>query len=187
MKIALIGDSIRMGYQHLVAIKCREADVWGPSENCRHGIRALDHFEEWVVHQQPDIVHVNFGLHDATIQADGEPQILLAQYRLSVQRFIARVRDLGRPGLIWATTTPLYVPEEDVPMARWRKRDEARIEAYNAAASEIVQREGFPVNDLHEVILHNDFSRCLQEDGCHITEFGNEVLSDAVVKAIRCY
>ncbi len=187
MKVVLIGDSIRMGYQHRVAQKCREAEIWGPPENGRHGIRVLDHFEEWVARQRPDVVHANFGLHDATIQADGEPQIVLHQYRLCVRRFIDRVRELGHPGLIWATTTPLYVPEEDVPMARWRKREEARIKDYNAAAREIVQREGFPVNDLHEVILRNDFSRCLQEDGCHITEFGNEVLSDAVVEAIRSY
>lgn len=187
MKVVLIGDSIRMGYQHLVVRKCREAEVWGPAENGRHGIWVLDHFEEWVAHQRPDIVHANFGLHDATVQADGEPQIVLHQYRLCVRRFIAWVRELGNTGLIWATTTPLYVPEEGVPMARWRKREEARIETYNTAALEIVQREGIPVNDLHGVIMDNDFSRCLQEDGCHITEFGNEVLSDAVVKAIRSY
>ena len=40
------------------------------------------------------------------------------------------------------------------------------------------------VNDLHNVIIQNGFIRCLTEDGCHMTEFGNEVLSDAVVEAI---
>ncbi len=40
------------------------------------------------------------------------------------------------------------------------------------------------MNDLHDVIVRNDFSKCLAEDGCHMTGFGNEVLSDAVVKAV---
>ena len=42
MKIVLIGDSIRMGYQPLVAAKCKAFNVWGPAENCRHSLWALD-------------------------------------------------------------------------------------------------------------------------------------------------
>ena len=72
MKVVLIGDSIRMGYQPLVAEKCGEAEVWGPAVNGRHSLWALDHFEEWVAAQEPDIVHVNFGIHDCSIQPDGE-------------------------------------------------------------------------------------------------------------------
>jgi len=47
-----------------------------------------------------------------------------------------------------------------------------------------MKSEGLPINDLHAVIVRSDFSKCLTQDGCHMTEFGNEVLSDAVVKAI---
>ncbi len=86
--------------------------------------------------------------------------------------------------MIWATTTPLYKAEEEKPMVEWQARATAEIEEYNAAALEIVQREGLPVNDLHEVVIRNDFTKCLIEDGCHMTEFGNEVLADAVVEAI---
>jgi len=32
--------------------------------------------------------------------------------------------------------------------------------------------------------FRSDFTRCLREDGCHMTEYGNEVLSDAVAQAI---
>jgi len=137
-----------------------------------------------VADQSPDVVHVNFGVHDVSLQEDGEHQVLLAQYRLCLQRFIDKVKQLGNTQMIWATTTPLYAPEEGVPMARWRVRTDAEIREYNEAALEIVRRAGLPVNDLHEVIMSNDFTKCLSEDGCHMTEFGNEVLSDAVVKAI---
>ena len=184
MKVVLIGDSIRMGYQPFVAEKCEDVEVWGPAENCRHSLWALDHFPVWVANQKPDIVHVNFGIHDAVPQEDGKHQILLEQYRLCLQRFIARVKNLGKTRMIWATITPLYSPIEGTPMADWPIREEANINAYNTAALEIVEKEGIPVNDLHDVIIRNDFTRCLIADGCHMTEFGNEVLSDAVVEAI---
>ena len=72
MKVVLLGDSIRMGYQPLVIRKFEEAEVWGPPANCRHSLWTLDHFDQWVANQDPDIVHVNFGIHDCSIQADGE-------------------------------------------------------------------------------------------------------------------
>jgi acyl-CoA thioesterase-1 len=184
MKVVLIGDSIRMGYQPLVVKKCSEADVWGPTENCRHSLWALDHFEEWVTPQEPNLIHFNFGIHDVSPQPDGEHQILLPQYRLCLARFIAKVRILGDVKMIWATTTPLYTAEQDKPMAEWQIRKEANLKEYNDAALEIVKGEGIPVNDLHEVIISNDFTKCLTEDGCHMSERGNEVLSDAVVRAI---
>jgi lysophospholipase L1-like esterase len=185
MKVVLIGDSIRMGYQALVARKLEEAEVWGPAANCRHSLWALDHFEEWVASQKPDIVHVNFGIHDCSIQPDGEHQIILAQYKLCLQRFINKVKGLGKTQMIWATTTPLYAPKQGVPQSQWKIRKRAELDKYNEAALAIVQKEGLPVNDLHDVILRNDFAKCLSEDGCHMTAFGNEVLSDAVVVAIR--
>ena len=68
----MVGDSITIGYQPLLAKKGNEIAVWGPAENCRHSLWALDPFREWVGLQNPDIVHVNFGIHDAWIQPDGE-------------------------------------------------------------------------------------------------------------------
>ncbi|MCD6416768.1 MAG: hypothetical protein J7M08_08760 [Planctomycetes bacterium] len=185
MKVVLIGDSIRMGYEPLVVKKCEEHDVWGPTENCGHSFWSLDHFQPWVADQNPDIVHVNFGIHDAWIQPDGQHRILLAQYRLCLERFITGVQQLGNTRMIWASTTPLYTPDQSKPKAEWKVRAEAEIEKYNAAALEIAHRRGVTVNDLHEVIVRNDFARCLSDDGCHMSEFGYEVLSDAVVKAIR--
>ena len=186
MKVVLIGDSIRMGYQPLVAKKLEgEAEVWGPAQNCRHSLWALDHFPEWVAQQTPDVVHVNFGIHDASIQADGQHQVLLPQYRLCLKRFIAKVKELESTQMMWATTTPLYTAQPDVPMSQWTVRTAAEIDAYNSAALEVVRSEGLPIDDLHRAIMDNDYAKCLRDDGCHMTEFGNEVLSDAVVKSIR--
>ena len=181
----LIGDSIRGGYQPLVAEKCQGVEVWDPPENCRHGVCVLDPFQEWVVEQEPDVLHVNSGLHDSSPQADGEHQIILPQDRLCLQRLIDKVRELRGTRMIWATTTPRYAPDEAKPMDRWRPMAETEIDKYNEAALDTVNREGLPVNDLHEVVVRNGFTKCLVQDGVHMTEFGNEVLSDAVVKAVR--
>ena len=167
-----------------MAKKCPEADVWGPAANCRHSLWVLEHFQEWIASQEADVVHVNFGIHDCSPMADGDHQILLPQYRLSLKRVIAGVKELEKTQMIWATTTPLYTAEQDKPMAEWQVREETKLKEYNDAALEIVKAEGLPVNDLHGVIMSNDYTKCLSDDGCHMTEFGNEVLSDAVAKAI---
>ena len=86
--------------------------------------------------------------------------------------------------MIWATSTPAYRPELEKPKHQWEILEDAEVKEYNAAALEIVHHEGLAVNDLHDVIMQNDFAKCLRDDGVHMTEFGNEVLSDAVVKAI---
>jgi len=173
-----------MGYQPFVIQKYAAHEVWGPAVNGRHSLWALDHFSSWVADQRPDVVHVNFGIHDASIQFDGKHQILLPQYKLCLQRFIHKVKALGNTRMIWATTTPLYTPEQGKPMAQWEIQAAAEIREYNTAALEIVESEGLPVNDLHEAVMRNDFTQCLTEDGCHMTEFGNQVLSDAVVQTI---
>jgi len=171
MKVVLIGDSIRMGYQPFVARKLEgRAEVWGPGENCRHSLWALDHFPTWVADQAPDVVHVNFGIHDAVIMADGGFQVCPQQYRLCLQRFIAKVAELDGTTMIWGTTTPRFAPTDGVAMPDWPKMLE--IDTYNAMALELVTKAGLAVNDLHQIILDNDFTRCLSADGCHMTEHG---------------
>jgi len=171
-----------MSYQPLVIEKLKgQAEVWGPEANCRHSFWALHHFNEWVQARNPDILHFNFGIHDTVIMPDGKCQIVLEQYRLCLERFIGRAGN--GPKMIWATSTPRYRKQEGQPLSQWPKWTE--IDDYNAAALEIVKAYGLAVNDLHQVIMDNDYIKCLQEDGCHMTDFGKQVLCDAVVKAIR--
>ena len=59
------------------------------------------------------------------------------------------------------------------------------IDDYNTAALEIVKAESLEVNDLHQVILDNDYTKCLHTDGCHLQELGRKVLSDAVARTLR--
>jgi lysophospholipase L1-like esterase len=86
--------------------------------------------------------------------------------------------------MIWATSTPLYTPTKEEPMTKWEKISHP-IDDYNAAAIEIVKKHKIPVNDLHKIIIDNDYLKCLKFDGCHMEEFGNEVLADTIVQAIE--
>ena len=181
----MIGDSIRMSYQPLVAEQLKgKAEVWGPDENCRYSVWVLEHFKEWVCDQKPDILHFNVGIHDVNVMEDWRPRIILEQYLLCLQRFITYARDLGSQ-LIWASSTPFYQPKEDLPMSQWPKY--AVIDRYNAAALEVVTANAIAIDDLHSIILNNDYTKCLQADGCHMTEFGREVLSEAVARSVSTY
>ena len=182
LKAVLIGDSIRRNYQPLVAGKLEgRIRVTGPWENCRHSLWALDHYTQWVGLEMAEIVHVNFGIHDSALMRDNRPQVVLEQYKLCVARFFECARD-PLTTVIWATTTPVLLPEKGVPMNRWKKRP--LIDEYNAAALEIARNAGVPVNDLHQVVLDNDYTRCICDDGTHLTPHGNEVLAAAVANAI---
>lgn len=187
MKLVLIGDSIRGGYQPLVTHKLKgKAEVRGPRENCRHIVCTLDHFKEWIEDPKPDVLHINNGIHDAAfdVYGDGEPQILLEQYRLGLKRLVLFVkRRLPETRMIWATTTPRYWKQADKPMKDWPAWP--HIARYNDAAREIMHDAGVPVNELYHVVLRKGFTRCISGDGVHMTPFGNEALAAAVVKAVR--
>ncbi|MFA7159655.1 MAG: hypothetical protein WC299_10165 [Kiritimatiellia bacterium] len=187
MKVVLIGDSIRGGYQKLVAAKLKDrAEVWWPADNCRHIVWTLDHFKDWIEDQKPDIVHANNGIHDAAfdVYGDGEPQILLEQYRLGLKRLLARLKSrLPKTRLIWATTTPRYWKLPGHPQKEWPVWP--HIARYNDAAVEIMRDAGMPVNDLNRVVFSKGVARCICNDGCHMTPFGSKVLAEAVAKAIR--
>lgn len=63
--VALIGDSIRMGYAPLVAERLRgKARVYSPALNGGDTANVLSKLDEGIFQHQPDVVHLNCGLHD---------------------------------------------------------------------------------------------------------------------------
>src|SRR5205085_2112717 len=64
-KIVLVGDSIRMGYAPLTAkLLAGKAVVVSARDNGGDSANVLKHLEDWVIKEQPAIVHFNAGLHD---------------------------------------------------------------------------------------------------------------------------
>lgn len=190
MNIVLIGDSIRMGYQPLVSKLLKgKATVWGPEDNCRHSLCILDNFQRWIIDQKPDILHINCGLHDAAedVFPDGKAQVLISQYGINLRRIVQKTKQfLPETTMIWAMTTPrfLYAYEpRNLPFNQWKPKK--NIAQYNTCARKIMRANKILVNDLHKVILKNDFKKCMQSaDGLHMTSFGNEVLANAVTRIV---
>ncbi len=54
------------------------------------------------------------------------------------------------------------------------------VKAYNRVATAIMTEAGIPIDDLYSAIQSDDVEACLGNDGVHMTERGNKVLTDAV-------
>jgi lysophospholipase L1-like esterase len=184
-KVILIGDSIRMGYQEIVQQElANEADVWAPTENGGTSQNVLAHLDEWVLARDPDIVHLNCGLHDLR-RAFGEttPSVPIAEYRANLEEIFRRILGHTSARLIWATTTP--VNEEWHHARKGFDRFEADVTAYNRESQAIAARFGVTVDDLFQTVVQAGRDEYLQPDGVHFTQPGYVLLGQAVAAAIR--
>ena len=182
-KVLIIGDSISIDYTPRVAEELagelRVAHNEGNAEDSRNLLANLDAY----LAADAELVHFNCGLHDLKRLGGGAYQVPLAAYRGNLRRIVDRLRATGRK-LIWATTTPV-IDERHAARGVDFDRCQADVEAYNAAAMEVVVAANIPVNDLHAVAGHAGPERLLGPDGVHFTPAGCGVLAGAVVAAIR--
>ena len=147
--VLLVGDSIRMGYDKSVQRSLDgAAQVWFPAENCRFAAYVLRYLHEYralVPGGQVDALHWNAGLWDCLRLFEEEPLTPLAVYADYIDRICIRIRKLFPDAKIIFATSTLVLSEQ---MDRDFKRYNEEIEAYNAAAVEVVRRHGFAVHDL---------------------------------------
>ena len=183
-QLALIGDSIRMGYQETVR---RELEpgvrVRSPEPNGGHSRNVLAHLDEWVLDRPPDVAHVNCGLHDLAKEFDsGLARVPLEEYRGNVARILERLQAAGiRP--VWATITP--VDETLHHRNKGFDRFEADVDAYNEAALEAAAAAEVAVNDLFGVVESAGRARLLRDDGVHFTDEGSRLLGETVAAFVR--
>ena len=185
-KVLLLGDSIRMSYQPIVAQALQGvADVVGPAENCQFSLHTLASLERWLKQLgNPDIVHWNNGIHDSGHNPARSPlQIPVEMYRLILEFILQRLQETGAQ-IIWATTTPVH-PERPFVDTQWSWRNE-EIDQYNSTALDLMKIRGIPVNDLHSIVS-TDVDRYLSEDMLHLSEEGKQKCAEAAVAAIRTY
>ncbi|MDD5704998.1 MAG: SGNH/GDSL hydrolase family protein [Kiritimatiellae bacterium] len=180
--VLLLGDSIRLSYQPLVAAKLAgRARVVGPSENGRFALYTLMRLDTWLGEfGTPDVVHWNNGLWDLGQCDHRHPrQIPLDDYVGNLELILQRLRATGA-SILWRNTTA-------VDAARgWRdgwRFDPEDVERYNTAASRLMRRQGIACHDLHAVV-HERLDSLLAEDGVHLTQAGQEVCADSVVEQV---
>ncbi len=183
-KVLLLGDSIRMSYQpHVATLLAGKAEVVGPEDNCQYALYTLASLERWF-HElgTPDIIHWNNGIHDCGHNPERTPrQIPLDMYRLILDFTLQRIV-VAKAHVIWATTTPVH-PARPFRATEWSWRNE-EIDAYNAAALDLMRRHDIPVNDLHGVVW-SDPDKYLDADQVHLSPAGQNKCAEAVVDALR--
>lgn len=176
-KILLLGDSIRLSYQDAVKQKLDGvADVFGPDDNGRFAKYTYWYCAKWVEECGPDIIHWNNGIWDTYLQ---HPDMGLFTPIEEYVSYLGKVlHKLNRSGaqIIWAATTPVN------PACKECRNED--IDRYNAAAAELMQTEGIPINDLNAV-LKPDLDGSFDEDHLHLSAAGVEACAEAVVRAVR--
>jgi len=185
-RVMLLGDSIRMSYQPIVAQMLEgTAEVVGPEENGQYGLYTLASLERWLGQLgRPDVVHWNNGIHDSGHNPVRSPvQIPVEMYGAILEFILQRLRETGAR-IIWATSTPVH-PERPFRDDQWSWRNE-EIDEYNRVALEVMTRHGIAINDLHAVV-GSDVDRYLSEDQLHLSEEGQRVCAEAVVEVVRGY
>ena len=181
--VVLIGDSIRMGYQdYVVSQLAGRAEVWVPKENGGDSRNVLAHTDQWVLARQPDLVHVNCGLHDLKRAFGAESAVPLAEYERNVRQILQRLQRELNGAVVWATTTP--VDETWHHQNKGFDRLEADVEAYNAAARAVAVALGVPIDDLFAVVQREGKARLLTQDGVHFTAEGSQLLGRVVAECI---
>ncbi len=185
-KVLLLGDSIRMTYQPLVAeALAGRAEVVGPEENGEHAQLTRANLDRWLEELgRPDVVHWNNGIHDIGHKDGREPkQFSLAEYLDNLKAILARLRETSAK-IIWATTTPVNSegPLQAKPWTWWNDQ----IDRYNAAALELMEGQGLPITDLHAVVWA-DRDRYMSEDKLHLSPDGEARCAEEVVKAVSAW
>ena len=182
-KVLLLGDSIRMSYQPIVArILDGRADVVGPADNCQYSLYTLSSLDRWIGELgQPDIVHWNNGIHDCGHNPMRNPvQIPIEMYRANLEFILEQLLAIT-PKVVWATMTPVH-PERPFRDDVWSWRNE-EIDRYNSVALELMEQRSVPINDLHALVSRN-VSKFLSDDQLHLSESGQEECAKAVDKTV---
>jgi lysophospholipase L1-like esterase len=185
-RVLLLGDSIRMSYQPIVAKNLQGvAKVVGPEENCQYSLYTLAALQRWLNQLgKPDIVHWNNGIHDAGYNPNRSSlQIPIEMYRLILEFILQRLQETGAQ-IIWATSTPVH-PKRPFVHDQWSWKNE-HIEQYNRVALDLMKSRGVPVNNLHSIVM-SDIDRYLCDDLLHLSEAGKEKCAEAVVAAIKAH
>jgi lysophospholipase L1-like esterase len=174
-----------MGYQRFVQEEFSdEAEVWAPTQNGGTSSNILANLQDWVISRNPDVVHLNCGLHDIKRNfGEVNNNVSLQEYRKNVERILRTIKENTQAKVIWAMTTP--VNEQWHHETKGFDRFEADVEAYNRESTQIAQKLGVRLNNLYEVVMKAGRDKLLTKDGVHFTEDGSALLGHAVAEAVR--
>jgi lysophospholipase L1-like esterase len=178
-RVLLIGDSISIGYTLQVREKLKgRANVHRIPVNGGATEVGLANLKSWLGDGKWDVIHFNFGLHDAKFASETTQRASREEYVENLRRLVTQMKATGAK-LIFATTTP--VPNGGV-LTPTRKFDS--IPARNEIAVKLMQTSGVAVDDLYSVMLPVQ-EKVGRANDVHYQPEGYEVLAKAVAASIE--
>jgi len=169
-RVLLIGDSISRGYTLDVRkVMAGKANVHRAPENCGPTANGMKKIEIWLGDGKWDVIHFNFGIHDRKTPA--------ADYEQRLEALITRMKQTGAK-LIFATTTPVPSDTKDGPEIV------TQIAEKNAIATQVMQKHGVGINDLH-AFLAPQLEGIANPKDVHFNAKGYELMGQQVAKSIE--
>jgi N-acetylgalactosamine-6-sulfatase len=178
-RVLLVGDSVSIGY----TLPTREllkgkANVHRPPTNCSSTGHGLNYLKSWLGDKKWDVIHFNFGLHDAKLPPEGVRHAPPEVYEKNLRELVKQMKATGAK-LIFATTTPVPNGGNLRPTRRF-----GSVDQYNTVARKVMAENGVAINDLNAVIaLH--VATLQRPNDVHFTDEGSALLAKNVAKAIE--
>lgn len=180
-RVLLIGDSISIGYTVQVRnLLAGRANVHRVPINAGATEVGLENINAWLGSDRWDVIHFNFGLHDAKYFSATAQRASREQYLANLQKLVDRMKTTGAK-LIFATTTP--IPEMLQHGKATGQRVFDSIPERNALAIELMKTNGVVVNDLYTPIAAGPAGLGRAND-VHFGPEGYAVLARAVADSI---
>jgi lysophospholipase L1-like esterase len=193
VRVALIGDSIRMNAQPFVR-ECLPfgCSLYAPDANCESSRSVRAHLDAWLPPGTFDVLHINCGLHDIRHDPGRSHPVCSAHEYADNLRAIFDALTRGGATIVWATSTPIDEVRHNAAKASRRYR--ADLLEYNRISVEIANACGIRVHDLHAKLLRTpsgetSIDDLLLPDGVHFTPAGSARIgahiADAILSAAR--
>jgi len=189
-KVLLLGDSIRMGYDHYVKdlLKDKCTVYYDENDNGRFAAYTL-----WQVNQffktygKFDVVHWNNGYWDMNVEAPmTDAMHPIDEYIHFLKRIIAEIHRNGAE-IIFATTTPILKSGsalDNTGTGMEISYNNDWVVQYNEAAKKLMAEQNIVVNDLYAQMLKGEnYYKC--EDMLHLTEEGYKICAEQAAKRIE--
>jgi acyl-CoA thioesterase-1 len=178
-RVLLIGDSVSIGYTLQVRERLKgKANVHRIPINGGATEVDLANMKEWLGNGHWDVIHFNFGLHDAKHMSATEFRASREEYAANLQKLVTQMK-ATHAKLIFATTTP--VPK-DGKLSPTRVFDS--IPARNDVAIKVMKANGVAIDDLYSVVLpvRDQVGR---DNDVHFQPAGYELIAKAVAGSIE--
>lgn len=178
-RVLLIGDSISIGYTLPVRTLLKgKANVHRPPTNCSSTGFGLANLKSWLGDKKWDVIHFNFGLHDAKLPPEGVRHAPPDVYEKNLRSLVQQMKAASAQ-LIFATTTPVPMGGNLSPTRRFGSVDE-----YNAIARKVMTENAVAIDDLNTAAkpMLEKYGR---PNDVHFAPEGYEVLAKAVAESIE--